>query len=622
MKKKVLLVSMPFGALERQALGLSLLKARLVQEGVDCSIRYLTFPFAELIGGEEYCYISTDLPHTAFVGEWIFTAALYGQNAHEERRYIREVLENTWQLDDESIGRIMRARSMVPHFIDHCMATVEWKDYSLVGFTSTFEQNIASLAMAKRIKERYPGVKIVFGGGNWEGQMGRELHRQFRFVDYVCVGEADDSFPALVKYLFTSNKEVKSRAMPTGIIYRRNARTNYTGRSKLICNIDRLPIPDYSDYFHELGQSSVGSFVVPTLLFESSRGCWWGGKKQCTFCGLNGSTLTFRAKSAERVLRELKYLIEQWGIDMVQAVDNVVNMKYFKDFFPALAQDSQSVQLFYEVRASLTREHVKLLRAAGVNHVQPGIESMSDHVLRLMRKGTTALQNIQFLKWCREYGVRTDWNLLYGFPGENRKDYSIETMNLLWPIRFLNPPTACGPIRLDRFSPYYKFSGKFGLTQVRPTVSYKYLYPFGRRSLEKIAYYFDYDYEPKVDPSGYADEVIKYVEEWQLHPEKGTLESVERMDGKLGLVDTRSDAVRSQVMLSGLDREVYEFCDRVRSFESVVKHLRRTFSDREIKESQVYKFLQSLLLNKLMVKNKESYLSLAIRAHPAKKSIA
>ena len=47
-----------------------------------------------------------------------------------------------------------------------------------------------------------------------------------------------------------------------------------------------------------------------------------------------------------------------------------------------------------------------------MRRIQPGIESLSDHVLKLMRKGTTALQNIQLLKWCREYGVQPEWNLL------------------------------------------------------------------------------------------------------------------------------------------------------------------------------------------------------------------
>ena len=52
--KKVLLLSMPLGALERPSLGLSLLKPRLEKEGFKTDVRYLTFAFAEFIGQEDY----------------------------------------------------------------------------------------------------------------------------------------------------------------------------------------------------------------------------------------------------------------------------------------------------------------------------------------------------------------------------------------------------------------------------------------------------------------------------------------------------------------------------------------------------------------------------------------
>jgi len=197
--KKVLLLSMPMGALERPSLGLSLLKARLDETGVECDVRYLTFAFAEFIGQGNYQWMCYELPYTAFAGDWSFTQALYGERPELEQEYIQKILREVWQLTDEDIRRILYIRSMVSHFLDHCMAAVSWSDYAIVGFTSTFEQNIASLALAKRIKEAYPKISIVFGGANWEAGMGHELHRRFSFVDYVCSGEAEESFPALVQ---------------------------------------------------------------------------------------------------------------------------------------------------------------------------------------------------------------------------------------------------------------------------------------------------------------------------------------------------------------------------------------------------------------------------------------
>ena len=615
--KKVLLLSMPYGAIGRPALGISMLKARATELGIACDIRYLAFPFAELVGYEEYCWISSEIAYTAFVGDWTFTQALFGERPDVEERYVSEVLYGTWQIEPYDVQRILRVKSLVPHFLDHCMATVPWEDYTVVGFTSTFEQNIASLALAKRIKVAHPQIVVVFGGANWEGEMGHELHRQFLCVDFVCSGEAEESFPALLGQLLDAEKTGHPRDTIRGIVYRKNNESIYTGRADPIRDLDELPIPDFGDYFHDLAQSTVAASVVPVLLFETSRGCWWGEKSQCTFCGLNGGTLAYRSKGAERVLEELAQLVDRWQIDLVEVVDNMLDMSYFGDVLPALARSQRSVSLFYEVKANLTERQVRLLRDAGVDRIQPGIESLSDHVLKLMRKGTTTLRNIQLLKWCKQYNIAVDWNILYGLPGETQEDYDA-MLDLLPCIRFLTPPHSCGPVRLDRFSPHFNAPEQFGLVNVRPIPSYKYLYPFDDEILSRIAYCFDYDYEPDVDPTGFASKVMAYVEDWQHAPEAGTLSSVVGTDGTLALIDTRSNATQPQTLLSGMERAAYEYCDTLHSSDEVARQLHEVFPEEEVTEQQVVNFLDSLVANKLTVTDSVHYLSLAIPVNPVR----
>jgi ribosomal peptide maturation radical SAM protein 1 len=620
---KVLLISMPFGALERPALGLSLLKARLAETGVCCDVRYLNFAFAEFIGHEEYQWMSYELPYTAFAGDWSFTSSLYGERKGLKDEYL-EVLRQTWRLTVDDIRRIERIRSRTEYFLEHCLAAVAWDEYAIVGFTSTFEQNIASLALAKRVKALHPEIRIVFGGANWEASMGQELHRQFPFVDYVCSGEAEESFPALV-YRILKAQPVDLPEPVRGLVYRTLTNESvYTGQAVLIREMDALPIPDFSDYFADLEQCTVSSGVVPTLLFETSRGCWWGAKSHCTFCGLNGGAMAFRSKTPRRALDELEYLADRWQTDMVEAVDNILDMKYFNDMLPALARSSRKLQLFYEVKANLSREHIRLLRAAGVYRIQPGIESMSDHILKLMRKGTTALRNIQLLKWCAEENITAEWNILYGFPGETREDYQ-RMLEMLPALRHLRPPTACGPVRLDRFSPYYNSAAEFGLHNVRPIAAYRYLYPFDEESLNRIAYYFDYDYDVEVDPTGYAAEVIEYAERWRSNPQAGTLQSIRRPDGTIMLVDTRSGTLLPQLMLSGLEQAAYDYCDEIRSGRSIIQQLHALFPETEFADNQVIEFLASLVANHLMATDGENYLSLAIRAQavqPAQSRVA
>lgn len=608
---KVLLLSLPFGSLDRPALGISLLKARLAEQDVACDTRYLTFTFAELVGCEEYRWISSEVAYTAFAGDWTFTHALYGERPEAEKRYIHEILCKTWQLDESAISRILHVRSSSTYFLDYCMDIVPWEEYAIVGFTSTFEQNIASLALAKRIKAEHPKIAIVFGGANWEAEMGYELHKQFTFVDYACSGEGEQSFSALVQCIMAGEKVDCHGSAIRGIVYREESKSVYTGQADLFCQMDELPIPDFSDYFRDLTQSTVASLVIPILLFETSRGCWWGAKSHCTFCGLNGGNLVYRSKSATRALDELEYLVDRWKIDFVEVVDNMLDMRYFHDLLPALARTQGSVSLFYEVKANLTRRQVQLLREAGVDRIQPGIESLSDHVLKLMRKGTTALRNIQLLKWCKEYNIIADWNMLYGFPGERQEDYD-GILELLPAIRFLGPAYSCGPIRMDRFSPYYNRAAEYGLINVRPIASYYYLYPFDDQSLSRIAYSFDFDYEPGIDPSSNASRMIEYIEDWRREPEMGTLSLVLGPDDTLVLVDTRSNATQPEFKLSGMEKAAYEYCDSLHSGSAVIRYLHKVFPDVQFTDQEVLVFLDSLVANKLMVTDGVHFLSLAI----------
>ena len=614
--KKVLLISMPFGALERQALGISLLKARLTEQDILCDIRYLTFPFAEYIGFDEYRWMSFELPYTAFVGDWVFTGALYGERPEAAERYIQEILRDTWRLDETVINQIRRVRALVPHFLAYCLAAVPWHEYAMVGFTSTFEQNIASLALARQVKVANPNIAIVFGGANWEGEMGLELHRQFPFVDYACSGEADESFPMLVRCVLAGEADGGDHPIP-GVIYRAQGESVATGQAELLRRMDDLPVPDYSDYFRDLEESTVAASVAPILLLETARGCWWGAKSHCTFCGLNGSTLTFRSKSPQRALDELEHLADRWQIDYVEVVDNILDMKYFQTVLPTLARAQRPLSLFYEVKADLARKHLRALRAAGVRRIQPGIESLSDHILQLMRKGTTALQNIQLMKWAHEYNICAEWNILYGFPGETCTDYDA-MLKLLRAIRFLRPPTGCGPIRLDRFSPYFDSPAAYGFVNVRPLAPYPHLYPFGQAVLQRIAYYFEYDYAPGIDPTGYAAEVIAFVHAWKENPERGMLLSVVGQDGALVVVNTRGNAVQANWRFAGPEQAAYTFCDEYHTAAAVLQYLRAKFPEQDFTQQAVLALLDTFVANQLMVTDGVHYLSLAVATEPVK----
>ena len=598
---RVLLACMPWAALDRPPLGLGLLHAALTGRGVRCTTHHLQFALADLIGVEEYRWVASDLPYTAFAGDWLFTEALYGPRGEEDRRYAEQVLHGTWALESGDVARLHALRTWCEPYLDHCLRAVPWGDADVVGFTSTFEQNIASLAMARRVKEAFPHVTIAFGGANWEGEMGEELHRRFPFVDLVCSGEADRSFPRALEAL--GDDEALARVR--GIVFRdRAGATRATGPTPLVLDLDALPVPDFRPFFRDRSAARGARELPATLVVETARGCWWGAKSHCTFCGLNGNAMAFRAKGGDRALEEIRTLRERHGLDRFAVADNILAMEHFRTLLPRLAEEPPGLQLFYEVKANLSNEQVALLAAAGVDHVQPGIESLSDHVLKLMRKGTTMLQNVQLLKWCREHEVVPEWNVLYGFPGEDAEDYE-EMLGVIGAIRFLDPPSGWGEVRLDRFSPYHDDPAAFGMTDVEPMLPYRFLYPFGKDALMRLAYYFDYVHADGRRPADDAAAVLDGVRSWIAEGRRGGL-WLTRHGATITVTDERVAGATRRLRLTGWQARAYDACDRVRSLAGLKRELDG------VAEAPLRAFLDACVAARVMLRTGDRYLALAV----------
>jgi ribosomal peptide maturation radical SAM protein 1 len=614
--QRVLLVSMPCAAIERPSIALGLLQAHCRRLGVQCETRYLALRFAQRIGPVDYTWLTNDVPYTAFAGEWLFAESLYGPRPQSDHDYVEEVLRDTWRLSDPEVARLWRIRSAVEPFLDDCMASIPWPDLTFVGFTSIFHQNLASLALAARVKQAHPEVTIAFGGANWEEAMGIALRAAFPFVDLAFSGEADQSFPAVLCALEAG----RSPAGISGIVGRWTDAAKATPSAGRVEDLNDVPVPDYDPFFEQLRSYPSLRGIAPALLVETARGCWWGQRHHCTFCGLNGATMTFRSKSPARVVEEISQLHRRYGTSTFSVVDDILDMSYFQTVLPALAEAGLAADFFWEVKANLSREQVRQLRDAKVCFIQPGIESLSDHVLMLMRKGTTAFRNIELLKWCREYGVKPLWNLLYGFPDETQADYDTTT-RLIEAIWHLDPPTGYGPVRLDRFSPYHADPAAFGMVNVRPMAPFAHLYPLDPATTTDIAYYFDFDYADGRAPDSVARAAIDLTRAWMADAHRGTLQMRRIDDGGLRLLDTRRNlaAAPKRAHLQTWKAAVYLACDRSQAFDKL-RRLPEVVAG-GVSEDELCGFLGRCVENQLMATDATRWLGLAVHT-PAREPTA
>lgn len=308
----------------------------------------------------------------------------------------------------------------------------------------------------------------------------------------------------------------------------------FSPEEALVTDMDALPCPDFDDFFAQARAAHQDERDI-FLQFETARGCWWGAKQHCTFCGLNGDTMNFRSKSPARAV-------------------------------------------------------------------------LSTAVLRLMRKGVSALQNIQLLRWCAEFGIRVNWLILYGFPGEDPEDYD-QQARLVPLLTHLPPPMLVNKIFVSRFSPLFNRPEDSGICKVRAARPYHHAYPFAEDDLNKLACAFDFDYLDARDPETYTQALKRETARWCRQVQREQLYSVVD-DEVLVIRDTRQVARSQTHRFSGVHRAIYEFCDEAHSRARIQQHLEgRSFS---ITESGLDEALHGFVDAGLMIHQENRFLSLAV----------
>ena len=462
-------------------------------------------------------------------------------------------------------GDVVRARVC----LERCLAVASAPHYDVVGFTSTFETQLpAALALARRLKAKNPDIRIVFGGAACFEEQGDALVDSFPEIDVVCHTEGESVIVPVVRAL---RGELPLGDVP-GISFREGGRLRHNPSPELLTELDRVPMPEYGDYMAALAASEWRA-IQPRLLFETSRGCWWGQKHLCSFCGLNAEGLAFRSKSPERAYREIEHLYRSYPqADFLQATDNILDTKYVATLMPRLAglerDPDRPLQIFYEVKSSLRAPELRLLALAGVRAIQPGIESFADEILELMDKGCTGLGQVQFLKWAYQEGIQPVYNLLVCNPGEEASSYR-DMLDLLPFLSHLPPPSGLTRVALERFSPFFMRPERFGISNKRPKPYYRELYPEPSVDLDRIAYQFEYDHamfddeELKTVLRAFTRQAIFWRRDWQ---ERRAF-YVDRGDHLL-LVDRRAEA-EVVTCLTGVAAEAYRYLDSVRTFDQV-----------------------------------------------------
>ncbi len=579
---KIALISCPWQLFNRPSIQLASLKAflneRLPKLKVDLYHFYLNI--ANCLGYELYRKIS----ETVWLSEPIYGALLYPEKKDEVKRFwernSRKILKE--KISFEKICGLIKEES------ERLIDSIDWRKYILVGFSICFSQLTSSLYFIRQIKKR-ADVKIVVGGSSCSGDLGESLLDVYDEIDYVIQGEGELPLYHLVLSLIDGKKI----EFP-GILSRESSSKGISQ----IQDLDELPIPDYSDYFEQI--KHVRPFY-PKLLMEMSRGCWW---RRCAFCNLNLQWKGYRRKSAERIKKELKELVERYQILSVSFTDNLIPKA--KEIFSEIKGLKKDLQLFAEIRADTPLDLLILMERAGVKEVQVGIEALSTSLLRKMRKGVTAIENIEIMKNCEAKGTpNLTGNLILQFPGSDEKDVE-ETLKNMEFVFYFRPLKGI-PFWLGYKSYVWRNPRLFGIKNITLHPNYRHVFPeniLRRLKLMIQGYHGDMKKQKRI-----WKPVKEKIKKWEsfykkLHKDGEPILSYQD-GGDFLIIRQKKEDMNMIHKLRGVSRMIYLFCQKHRSISEIIERFK-------IDEVKLLPFLRMMEEKRLMFSEKEKFLSLAV----------
>ena len=494
MQTSIGLLQLPWAAPDRPSIQLSLLKSLLEQAGFNSRLFYVNLDLVRALTPEVYEIINNKLGR--LVGESFFANLLFGEEIDDYLEELSRQFGSSDFLDEARLNTLKEIREKIlPSFVETTVDKIleNLADPKIIGISCSHDQLLAGLVFSKEIKKRCPDCHIVLGGAQVSGvvlqqpgeqskiqKIGQILLDQFWWLDWIVDGEGDLIVAPLFESLFKSGTWKGSHR---GVI---------TAEEPLE-NLDQLPIPDYSGYLQASPEQLCSSLTLPV---EFSRGCWWyQSKGPCYFCGLCLEHKVYRRKSPKKIEEELKTQMSQSWILNFCATDTLLPESAVKALHKV--RKSCDVKLFAEVRVSGSGQAGRL-KNSGFTHVQPGIESFNDHLLELMNKGTKGIANLGFLKACAIGNINLSYNLLYGFPGEKDKNYR-QMIDLLPLIYHFPTPLYLLKMNLQSHSIFVRDHISFGIKNLRPVDTYRFIFPFDQATRFKLAYLFDGDFE-RADP--------------------------------------------------------------------------------------------------------------------------
>jgi radical SAM superfamily enzyme YgiQ (UPF0313 family) len=365
----------------------------------------------------------------------------------------------------------------VPHrveiFFENLVNLVLHYGPDMIGISVLFNsQTVFAMLIASLIREKkdMKHIKIVFGGARFGIMRSPEIlfketwvfstkekfrHVEFgQYVDYLIPGEGEK---ALLNLCMAKDEKDLSEVPNLVYIKDKKVRVN---KPYVIHDLDHLPVPDFSDF-------CLDKYISPAtvLPFLSSRGCPW---RRCTFCTHHRSYSFYRELEIKECLKQIMYLKKRYGVAFFNFYDEMIPPSRFRDLAKALI--NEGIEIYYAAYAKPVKEFdsdlLRQIYQSGGRLVMWGVESASQRVLNLMRKGTNIKDIEKVIRKATRAGLVNLIFIMFGFPTETEIEFA-KTLHFLEKNKDYIHTLSKGKFVLSEGSFIYRKPEKFAITEIR-----------------------------------------------------------------------------------------------------------------------------------------------------------
>lgn len=372
---------------------------------------------------------------------------------HNPASVIVSYLEDSLQ-ETMAVVRDDRRNPFVEYSRDVVVPSTLAQKPDAVGISvSVVSQLIPALTLARFFRKADDRLPIIFGGGVCTrlSHIWPTHPELFDYLDHVILFEGEQPLLRLVEAL-DSGRELDR--VPN-LVYRKDGaiRGNPIEPPE---PIDALPTPDFDGL--PLERYQTPQVILPML---SSRGCYWG---KCRFCDFHRTYTGYRRRDPDLVLQDIQTLVSRYGVGYVHFSDEAVAPHTLARVSDGLIASGLKIKwdALARFERQFTREFCQKLAQAGCVELDFGLETASERISVMMRKGVDNETALQVLRNVSRAGIVTRVNVIFGFPTETKEE-AWETIHFVVDNSDVIDAVVSQPFRLERLAPLSLEADKYGI---------------------------------------------------------------------------------------------------------------------------------------------------------------